>query len=143
MIKEVTRHNRQVQNEIISKVGKGYRLLELFSIGRIGSQPVDILHYSEHFSVYFNSDYTTHRGNIELRKRGILFGFNLGQRSFVWAVPFIDLHIFTTDDKITIRDKERRIECQPSYNAPLDMFFIEKVNLFASQALNESRNDFI
>lgn len=137
MIREVTQNLRNVRAEINKYVGQAFSFFEKIKEGRIGSQGFDIYAFSDQFAKYFESDNTTHRCNIELRKNGILIGFRYGYRSYVWGIPFSKISFDYNDDDLTVSDGHLWLKVTPSYQASLDRRFLKKIELRTTDTLNK------
>lgn len=96
MIFNTTYSNKDAKYTINDLVGKPYSIVESFKLKGTGSKRMIIEDVSVGFKKFLNSISDLNYGNIEIRKKGILVHINKGLKNFTWAIPYYQLHIYST-----------------------------------------------
>lgn len=96
VIFNTTYSNKDAKYTINDLVGKPYSIVESFKLKGTGSKRMIIEDVSVGFKKFLNSISDLNYGNIEIRKKGILVHINKGLKNFTWAIPYYQLHIYST-----------------------------------------------
>jgi hypothetical protein len=88
------KNNNELENGI---VGKSFSFIKSIKLGGIGSKRMIIEEASANFKDQLNLVSDINYANIELRPHGLLIRIIKGHKSFTWAVPYYQLHVYNTD----------------------------------------------
>ncbi|NVJ88146.1 MAG: hypothetical protein HWD82_01725 [Flavobacteriaceae bacterium] len=96
MIFDTTYKNKDATTTINDLIGKPYTFFQSIKNKGVGSKRMMVEEVSIGFKKIINTVSDINYGNIELREKGILVHISKGLKSFSWAIPFYQLHIYKT-----------------------------------------------
>ncbi len=96
MILDTTHTNKEKDELINDLVGKSYSFLQSIRLGGTGSKRMIVDQVSPGFFKVLNTVSDLNYGNIEIREKGIVVHLTKGLKSFSWAIPYYQLHIYST-----------------------------------------------
>lgn len=97
MIFNTTYSDKEADAIISDLVGDSFSFFEALKMRGTGSKRMIIDNVSPGFDPIMNKVSDINYGNIEIRKKGILVYITKGLKSFTWAIPFYQLHIYNTN----------------------------------------------
>lgn len=93
----------------------------------IGSGKLQIKECSSEVSTILSANRDTAYCNIELRKNGIVLGFNSIGRIYAWCIPYYQLNMYYNGGILSIYGPKNSIKAQPPFNGKVNMDFLKKV----------------
>lgn len=130
----------KVQEEkMLDLLGKPYTLFEKLSLAGTGSPPMQVLEASEPIAGLLNKNSDIKKCNIELRRQGIILGFQSKQEPYGWIVPYRLLSIFKTGNNLSIHANGMVVKLGPHLSESIDKKFLQKLMDFKSNYLASTR----
>jgi len=96
MIYNTTHTNKEADATFNDLLGKKISFFKSIRMGGTGSKRMMIDEVGPGFQKYMNTVADINYGNIELRDKGIIVHINKGLKTFSWAIPTYQLHIYKT-----------------------------------------------
>ena len=127
MILNITYPTYQTKTEIEKAVGSSFSIWERFRMGGIGSRKMIISEASESISNLLKVNTDTKYCNIEIRRSGLIIGFQSTLRIYAWLIPFYQLHMFHNGSQLNIYSLQDHIKLKPAFNGDIDKKFILKI----------------
>lgn len=127
MIINITYANKKTERQIADVVGKPYSLMEKIRMKGVGTSKMQIVETSEDITNCFNASVDTKYCYLELRKTGMLIGFQSVLKTFVWVIPFRELSIYYNSGLLSIYSNADFMKVKPPFYGSVDKKFIKKV----------------
>lgn len=108
-------------------VGSSFSFLDRVRMGGIGCAKLKIDEASEEISHLISANRNTAYCNIELRKNGVVIGFNSSGRIYAWCVPYYQLNLYYNFGKLSIYGPDNNLKASAPFNGSIDKKFIRKV----------------
>lgn len=102
MILDSSTFHKQHKQIINDLVGRPFGFFDLIRLKGTESKRMTIQDVSPNFLLYMDKVPNINHVNIEIRPSGILIFINKGRGNLIWAIPYYQLVIYTTNG-ITIR----------------------------------------
>lgn len=96
-------------------------------MGGNGSRRMRIIETSPYIDDQYLNRVDARYGNIELRKEGILVGFQTVRRIFVYAIPYEDVELSAASNYLRVGDAENYFLFEPLQNSGVDHTFVAKL----------------
>lgn len=139
MVFNVTYYNKDTEKKIKDLIGEPYSLLEKIKLKGVGTSKMQIIDASENMASYFSSHYDSRFCYLELRREGLLVGFQSILKTFSWAIPFYELSIYYNGGILSIYSKSDHLKVKPPFNGYVDKKYLKKV-LFKKAEYFERNN---
>jgi hypothetical protein len=123
----ITYPDPAIKRKISAEVGKAYSILQRIAMRGNGSPKMRLIENSPFIEDQFMNEVDTRYGNIELRKNGILVGFQTVRRVFVYAIPYSNLQLSSADNFLRISDAENYFLFEPVQKSKIDHTFVQKL----------------
>jgi len=127
MLFNVTYPDPQIKRGIKQRVGSAFSLFQRLKMGGNGSRRMRIIETSPDIDSQYLNRIDTRYGNIELRKKGILIGFQTVRRIFVYAIPYEDVELSAASNYLRVGDAENYFLFEPLQNSGVDHTFVTKL----------------
>ena len=127
MVRNISYNKKELKEEILLEVGKGFSLFKRLRLGGNGSQRYVIKEASKELEKLANLDNKTNFCNIELRERGIILRFRSRLETYAWIVPYYLLSVFKNEDHFSIFAGAEFVRLTPAHNASLNTRFLTKL----------------
>ncbi|GEM_PF-1586171 len=130
MLLQMEGKSPQQTQEINDLIGKPYSLFERISLGGTGSPRFIISEASTEIAELLNRNVDTNYSNIELRRNGIVLGFQVQGKAWAWIVPYRNLTLFKNAGSLAVHANVWRVLLIPSYGRGFDQAFVRKLQSF-------------
>lgn len=127
MIYNTTRTNRDIDRDVDALVGKRFGLMYILKNGSIGSEPFIIASCSAEIGIDFDRNTYERKCNIELRPNGIIIHFRKKSSSFIWPIPFRQLSIYQSGNRVVVFQNTLLMRLYPKVKSKQNSPFIQKI----------------
>ncbi len=127
MILNITYPDKKIKREIAKIVGPSFSFLERFKMKGIGCAKLQIREASPEIQHLISANHDTAYCNLELRKNGLVVGFNSTGRIYAWCIAYHHLNIYCNGGKLSIYGNKHSLKATPPFNGSLDKKFIGKI----------------
>lgn len=127
MIINITYPNKQTAQEIAKVVGPSFSFLERIKLKGIGCSKLQIKECSPEILKIISENRDTAYCNLEMKKEGIVVGFNSTGRIYAWCIPYYRLNIYYNFGKLSIYGPANHIKASAPFNGNVDKNFIKKI----------------
>lgn len=134
LIINITYADNKTKLAITKIVGPSYSFIERIKLKGIGCSKLQIKESSPDILSIISANQDTAYCNIEMRKNGIVIGFNSTGRIYAWCIPYYRLNIYYNFGKLSIYGPANHIKAIAPFNGNVDKDFIKKI-LKAKSAL--------
>ena len=93
----------------------------------IGCSKLQIVEASPDIQQIISANRDTAYCNQELRKKGLVLGFNSTGRIYAWCIGYHQLNIYCNGGKLSLFGPKHSLKAIPPFNGSLDKSFIRKV----------------
>ncbi len=107
--------------------GLPFSFIERIKMRGIGCTKLQIIESSPQVSQLVSANTDTAYCNIELRKTGIVVGFNSVMRIYAWCIPYHQLNMYYNAGQLSIYGPYHNIKAIAPFNGTVDKKFIKKV----------------
>jgi len=137
MILNITYPTYQTKAEIEKVVGSSFSFLERLKMGGIGSRKMIIYDSSDSISDLLKVNSDTKYCNIEIRRAGLIIGFQSTMRIYAWLIPYYQLHLFQSGKQLNVYSLQDHVKLKPAFNGQIDKKFVLKLLEFKSNYLQQ------
>lgn len=137
MIINITYPSHKTDKMIRDISGESFSLIERWRMRGIGSGKLQIEDSSPDIKQIISANKDTAYCNIELRKKGIVLGFNTVGRIYAWCIPYYRLNVYYNGGILSVHGPENMIKASPPFNGRLSMDFLKKVLRLKSESNQE------
>ena len=127
MIINITYPDKRIKREIAKVVGPSFGLIERIKMKGIGCSKLQIVEASPDIQQIISANRDTAYCNLELRKKGLVLGFNSTGRIYAWCIGYHQLNIYCNGGKLSLFGPKHSLKAIPPFNGSLDKSFIRKV----------------
>ncbi len=127
MLKNTSYNNKEIKDEINSKAGFAYSLLQSLKMGGTGSPRFVIMDASKNINELLERDNNINYCQIELRPGGIIVSFRSILETFSWIIPYHMLVIYKSKGTISLYSGEQFMRIQTLYKNKGNNSFIRKL----------------
>lgn len=108
-------------------VGPSFSFLERIKMKGIGCAKLQIVEACPHIHQIIAANLDTAYCNLELRKDGLVLGFNSTGRIYAWCIGYHQLNIYCNGGRLSVYGPKYSLKAIPPFNNTLDKKFIRKV----------------
>lgn len=127
MIINITYANKKTDKQIADIVGDPYTLMERIKMRGIGTSKMQIVEADEKISELLNISVDTKYCYFELRKKGLIIGFQSRLKTFVWAIPFRSLSIYYNGGLLSVYSNSEFMKVKKPFYGSVDKKYLKKV----------------
>jgi len=136
MILNITYPSPKLNQAIKAQVGPSFSLLERIKMKGIGSRKMLITDCSASIADLLHNSADTKYCNIELRKKGIIVGFQSTMRIYAWLIPYYQLTTYFEDNTLKVYSLQDHIKMKAAFNARIEKGFLLKMLELKSKYLS-------
>lgn len=127
MLVNITYPDRKTDLQIKNIVGTAFSFIERIKMKGVGCAKLQIKEAAPEIAKLISANSDTAYCNIELRKKGIVVGFNSTGRIYAWCIPYYHLNIYYNSGLLTVFGSNSFIKAQAPFNGTIDKKFIRKI----------------
>lgn len=127
MIINITYPDKRIKREITKIVGPAFGFIERIKMKGIGCAKLQIVEASPEIQHIISANRDTAFCNLELRKNGLVLGFNSTGRIYAWCIGYHQLNMYCNGGKLSVYGPKHSLKAIPPFNGTLDKRFISKV----------------
>ena len=127
MFVNITYANKETERKIKDSVGEAFTLLEKIKMRGVGTSKLQMIEASDNIVALLSNSLDTRYCYLELRRRGLLIGFQSSLKTYVWAIPFYELSIYYNNGYLVIYSKSDSMKLKPPFYGSVDKKYLKKV----------------
>ena len=127
MLLDLSYHDKKLEKQLSSLVGKAYSFWERLKMGGVGSQRFIISNASPEFLNLLEKDNRLNYSNIELRKQGIIIRFQVSLKTLGWIIPFDGLAIQQSQGSVSVYGDGKFMLLKTLNKEPISIQFLSKI----------------
>jgi len=127
MIINLTYPDKKTERSIAEMIGPAFGFVERIRMKGIGCAKMQIVEASTEIQKLIAQNTDTAYCNLELRKVGLLVGFNSTGRIYGWCIPYHKLSIYCNGGKLTVFGPKHSVKAVAPFNGSIDKKFLGKV----------------
>ena len=127
MIINITYPSRKTKKATEDIVGPAFSFIERIKMKGVGCAKLQIVESSADIEQITSANVDTAYCTIELRKNGLVIGFNSTGRIYAWCIPYYRLSIYYNSGKLSIYGPQNHIKAVAPFNGVVDKKFLRKV----------------
>ena len=138
MILNITYPNKKNDLAISNHIGKSFSWMERIRMGGIGCAKLQIIESSDEIKQIISANRDTAYCNIEMKKEGLLIGFNSTMRIYAWCIPYYRLNLYYNGGNMSIYGPKNKVKVKAPFNGSIDKKFLKKVLVMKAQSSGDS-----
>jgi len=135
MVINITYPSRKTEAEIAKIAGPAYSFIERIRLKGNGSRKMVLVDCSESIKQLLHDFKDTKYCNIEIRKQGLVVGFQSTMRIYAWVIPYYQLTLFHDGENLTVYSLQDHIKMKAAFNGSIEKKFLLKIMSLKAQFL--------
>ncbi len=127
MIVNISYPSHKTKKAIEEIAGPSFSFIERIKMRGVGCAKLQIVESSNDIKQITSANNDTAYCTIELRKNGIIIGFNSTGRIYAWCIPYYRLNIYYNSGRLSIYGPQNHIKAIAPFNGMVDKKFLRKV----------------
>jgi len=127
MILNITYPSPKLDQAIKEQVGLSFSFLERIKMKGIGSRKMQIIDCSPSILSLLKNNNDTKYCNIELRKKGVVVGFQSTMRIYAWLIPYYQLSTYFENSTLKVYSLQDHIKMKAPFNGTIERPFLHKM----------------
>jgi len=127
MIINITYPDHKTRKQTAQVVGDSFSFIERIKMKGIGCTKLQIIEASPEISLMISANKDTAYCNMEMRKKGMVVGFNSTMRIYAWCIPYHQLNIYFNSGRLHVFGPQHNLKAIAPFNGTIDKRFIKKI----------------